>query len=102
MPRFRRLSVLVLALVLASSLAAAAPRRPAWKPPAASASAETVVARLWEWLTAVWTKAGCILDPNGGCTNSAGSAPSPEGRGEAGCGIDPREEDCIIDPNGGS
>jgi hypothetical protein len=62
--------------------------------------------QLWSLLTELWSEAGCIIDPHGGC--GTGSGPL----GEAGCGLDPHgvcgggaqgsftEAGCGIDPYG--
>ncbi len=97
MPRFRRLSALVLTLVLASSVAMAAPRptaEPSRKGPAVSAvRAEVLMARFWGWLTGAWTKAGCGSDPDG--TGAPGGTPVPPGdHADIGCGIDPDGTPC--------
>jgi hypothetical protein len=95
MSRFRRLAALVLVLVLASSVAMAAPRPKADSSrgkPAAAALADTLVTRLWDWLTAALTKVGCGIDPNG-CPNGSQIAPAEE-QLEEGCGSDPNGRPC--------
>jgi hypothetical protein len=42
----------------------------------------------WEWWRSVWTKAGCIIDPNGN------PACSPTNSADAGCTIDPSGGPC--------
>ena len=90
MPRFRRLAAIVLVLTLTSSWALAQPRHEGgvqWEPAARAGALEAVFSRLLGWLTAVWTKEGCGLDPNGACT--AGSAAPPTSPNvDAGCGLD--------------
>jgi hypothetical protein len=93
MSRFRILAGFALVLVLSAS-AGAEPRRSA-EPPremAASAEAETLVSRLWQWLAAIWTKEGCGIDPGGRCGVSP-STPAPPNQ-EAGCVIDPGGSPC--------
>jgi hypothetical protein len=69
------------------------------------------LSRLWEWLTAGWTKEGCGSDPDGQCNVASGvpagcgSDPSGvcvEGAGaastKAGCGSDPGGSPCTGNP----
>jgi hypothetical protein len=92
MPPFRRLAAFSLALALASSLASAAPRDvqpPRGKTAVAAAPADTLLTRLWGRLIGAWTKAGCIIDPDGRCLGDSGTMTAPP------------EEGCAIDPSGG-
>ena len=89
----RMLPVVLVAVALSTPFAWGAPRdvvRPG-----------NLLYELWGTLTAIWANAGCILDPNGGCT-----APGTD----EGCIIDPHgrcaatefiDAGCIADPNGG-
>jgi hypothetical protein len=53
------------------------------------------LSRLWEWLTAGWTKAGCISDPRGACiAGSPAGAPTTK----EGCGSDPGGSPCTGKP----
>jgi len=94
MSRFRRLAAFTLALVLASSLAMAAPRHGVSSPKAAagSSTAEMLFSHLWGWLTGMWSKEGCVIDPNGHCKPGSGTTVAPPG--------DSGDEGCIIDPSG--
>jgi hypothetical protein len=127
MPRqpFTRAFLLGLALALAAPAAWAAPQRHE-----APASAWSLVAQLWQTLTASWLDSGCSLDPDGRCAKAAapdsGCSLDPSGRcagkplssaiGESGCTVDPDgrcarggttqpsatiEHGCSVDPNGG-
>jgi hypothetical protein len=71
------------------------------------------LASLWGWLSHVWAKNGCMIDPNGPCLPATGSIPAPPAGADDGCGIDPSgrcqsapnplpaaENGCGIDPNG--
>ncbi len=57
-----------------------------------------LLSQLWHSLTAIWAKAGCIIDPHhGGCTTTdvtplhgPDEVPAPSA-----------DEGCIIDPHGG-
>lgn len=94
MPRFRRLAAFALVLGLTSSWVLAAPRhetrRSRGEITAAASPASLLLSRVWEWLSAVGSKAGCIIDPSGGCVGKPGTAPPPP----AGCGIDPGGSPC--------
>ncbi|HEX5715102.1 MAG TPA: hypothetical protein VF179_03015 [Thermoanaerobaculia bacterium] len=76
----------LLAVTLAAALAAGQP---------------SVLDQVWSLLTAAWSDAGCIMDPDGRC------APAP--RTDEGCGMDPSgrclptpraDVGCGMDPNG--
>lgn len=88
---------------------------PAWgaNPERQTRSAMDLLDRLWGALTGIWAEAGCIIDPNGGCTPVSAAPGTDEG-----CILDPNggcaavqaeppspapatDEGCIIDPNGG-
>lgn len=47
--------------------------------------------RLWSFLQGSWTKAGCMIDPNGkeGCHIDPNGAQTPIDQPKAGCHIDP-------------
>jgi hypothetical protein len=97
MPRTTQTAlVLCLALSTAPLLAAPGPqtqphRAVAVKRAAAPASA---VNQLWDHLVALWSAAGCVIDPNGiPCVAANSNATSP---------LPPTEEGCVIDPNGAS
>lgn len=91
----RTFGAFLLAVALALPSAEAAPRQ--------AAADRTLAGALWNLLSMAWTKAGCILDPDG--------AP---GSGKAGCILDPNgvngsdsilppggaKEGCLIDPSG--
>ena len=76
--KIRTFGAFLLAVALALPAAEAAPRR--------AAADRTITSALWSLVSAAWTKAGCILDPNG-CAGEA--TPS-----------DFNKEGCILDPNG--
>lgn len=102
-------SRIFLVFVLAAALSAS----PVWAEPQATAEGRPArlaeagaLSQLWSLLTELWSDAGCIIDPYGGCTAGAGPL------GEEGCGLDPHgvcgdaprgsstEEGCGIDPYG--
>ncbi len=72
-------------------------------------------AQWWSFLSSLWEKEGCGLDPHGACKAGSSDANSQEGKN--GCIIDPNggckpetegsedpaqtKEGCIIDPHGG-
>jgi hypothetical protein len=90
-------SFLILVIVAAVSTPSAwgAPRRLP-----SEISPFDIFAWAWHSLAAVWSEAGCILDPHGGCATD---------QTDGGCGIDPHggcatlatDEGCAIDPHGG-
>ncbi|HVR99169.1 MAG TPA: hypothetical protein VMW27_21295 [Thermoanaerobaculia bacterium] len=98
MPQSLRRSVsapVVLAVLFVLVLPAATEAAPQQTP--------TITGSLWSLFTAIWTKAGCLIDPDG----------TPEAA-KAGCLIDPSglngsdsstslaqdKEGCLIDPDG--
>lgn len=84
-------------VVLAVCLALGAPWAWASERRTETASVETgratlgdagVLRHLWNLLTAVWSEAGCTVDPlGGGCVEDSGPEASPAG--DEGCAIDP-------------
>jgi len=78
-------SVVVLLLILA----VAAPLTAAPIQHSGAARFETTgpLASLWSWLSHVWAKNGCMIDPSGRCLS--GAAPAPTAGGDNGCCIDP-------------
>jgi hypothetical protein len=94
MSRVRWFLTFFLAFVLISSLAMAAPHHAANPPkaPAVSATAEMLFSHLWGWITGVWTKEGCGIDPSGQCKPGSGTTVAPPG--------DSVDAGCIIDPGG--
>jgi hypothetical protein len=77
----------------------------AWNEPAS---------KLFALFSRLWAKAGCMIDPHGGCSTNGATTPPAET--EVGCGIDPHggcgtsgtattsaatDEGCMIDPHGG-
>jgi hypothetical protein len=97
------------AFAAAVCLVLAAP--PCWAAgPRALPSAPDFTTRLWSLITSLWSDAGCIADPNGGCANQQAEPPAVQL--DEGCIIDPHgvcgsqqveqvDEGCIADPNGG-
>jgi hypothetical protein len=84
---FRRKTVLLLlvAVLAAPWISAAAQTRPA----SVSASAPLdLFSSAWRFLTRLWTKEGCRIDPNGLCVPQL-AQPLPEPRAGEGCRIDP-------------
>lgn len=116
-------SRIVLAIVFAAALSVS----PVWAEPQAAAPVGAFN-QLWSLLAELWSEAGCIIDPHGGCGGGAagsqaeaGCVADPHGGcgdaptvsfAEAGCGIDPygcpgtrntpnADAGCGIDPHGG-
>jgi len=113
MPRIPRL---VLALLLAAALATTAAwadgPRPASRGSSITTSAPAdILAHLWIFLTGLWSKNGCEVDPHGNCLPGTGSA-TPTGKN--GCHVDPSgqclpgtgsatptaDNGCHVDPDG--
>jgi hypothetical protein len=89
----RTFALLVVSLVLTAPLCEAASRGRASRISPASAHLG-----IWTWVTSIWAKAGCGLDPGGLCATNPTSqplAPVPSGSSlDAGCGIDPGGSPC--------
>lgn len=77
----RAVLLLVLTLIVAAPIQAAGP---AGNPPAESA-AKSILTQVWDFLTGVWARSGCDIDPNGRCV----PPPSPTIEIDSGCDIDP-------------
>jgi len=86
MPRPRRnlAALLLAATLLVPWSASAAPLSPAELRTASPALEQ----RFWNLLTELWTEAGCIIDPSGGCAGAQSTAAPPDLL-DLGCGIDP-------------
>ncbi|HEX4960020.1 MAG TPA: hypothetical protein VF173_04220 [Thermoanaerobaculia bacterium] len=83
-------------LLLLLALFAAVPFVSAAAPPDRAVSYEAgrfvsppLFSRLWSWLTAIWEKNGCGIDPHGNCLPGTGAAPAPLPTAAKGCSIDP-------------
>ncbi|HVG07426.1 MAG TPA: hypothetical protein VNM67_06955 [Thermoanaerobaculia bacterium] len=48
-----------------------------------------LVSRAWSFLTSLWSKTGCQIDPSGRCASSTAPLPPPTGPSDIGCNIDP-------------
>ena len=101
----RRIGVLLLILAVAAPLAAA----PIHRPRQARSEGVSPLSTVWSWLTIVWTKNGCMIDPHGSCLPGTGSTTAPPAATDNGCGIDPwgrcnsaasADNGCAIDPGG--
>lgn len=96
----RRFAVLVLSLALATPLCEAASRGSAPDHAGRTSPASFQLLGVWEWVTSLWAKAGCGIDPNGACAPSPtppghSAVPAPSGSSaDAGCGIDPGGRTC--------
>jgi hypothetical protein len=99
----RKASVLLVAVLLATTAVSAAPLRahPALMP-------IDPLAQLWNVLTSLWTKNGCSADPDGRClsgstvTTDNGCSVDPSGRclpGASATTVTPKNG-CQVDPNG--
>ena len=89
----RTFAVLVVSLALTTPLCEAASRSRASRN-----SPAFIHLGIWAWVTSLWAKAGCSLDPGGLCATNPRSqplAPVPSGSSlDAGCGIDPGGSPC--------
>lgn len=101
----RRIGVLLLTLAVAAPLTAA----PVHRPGQARSEAVAPLSTVWSWLTNVWAKNGCLIDPHGSCLSGTGSTTAPPAATDNGCGIDPwgrcnsaatNDNGCGIDPHG--
>lgn len=110
MPRSQSIRLAAIILV-----AAAVSAPPVWgeprRLPAESFSLE-IFARVWNSVMSIWSGAGCIIDPHGGCgsgqaaTSDAGCGADPHGGcatagGEVFIPLPTTDSGCKIDPNGG-
>jgi len=101
-PLSRKASVLLVALLLATTAVSAAPprTRPALIP-------MDPLAQLWSFLTSLWTENGCQVDPSGQClpgtvTSKNGCSVDPDGRclpGTSSTTVTPKNG-CQVDPDG--
>jgi|SRR5215203_2090458 len=48
-----------------------------------------LVSHAWSFLTSLWSKSGCQIDPNGRCLTGPAPLPLPTNQSDAGCNIDP-------------
>jgi hypothetical protein len=48
-----------------------------------------LVSRAWSFLTSLWSKTGCQIDPDGRCASSTVPQPLPTDQSDVGCNIDP-------------
>jgi hypothetical protein len=79
-----RASLTKAVLLLVLTLLLVAPIQAAGSQPADSA-AKGILAQVWDFLTGVWARNGCDIDPSGRCV----SRPSPTSEIDNGCNIDP-------------
>jgi len=85
---FRRLAAFVLILALAAPWAVAGePRLRSLPRAAAEPAAAGFFTTLWGLMTALWSDAGCHLDPFGRCLDDLGGTAS--GQADNGCRADP-------------
>jgi len=93
MPRnrlFRSLFVLIVAALLCAPSAWAAPNR--------ELHTFDIFAHLWSTVSALWAKAGCMIDPHGSCLPSAKEGCNLDPHG--GCAPPSAKEGCMLDPHG--
>ena len=92
----RRIATLALGALLAVPWAVRAGERHPAAPRGAQAAAPVpagLLGRLWGSLEALWSEAGCTVDPDGArCASHAQGAGTP---------VSPAPAGCTIDPNGG-
>ena len=112
-PSARSVVLLLLVLFVAAPFASAAasPDRTV-RSATGRSEAPALFSWLMSWLTGVWEKNGCMIDPSGRCLQGTGAAPTPPAAGQNnGCGIDPNglcnppalpaaDNGCGIDPHG--
>jgi hypothetical protein len=48
-----------------------------------------LVSRAWSFITSLWSKSGCQIDPDGRCANGPAPLPPPTDHSDIGCNIDP-------------
>ncbi len=119
-PVVARLTLLTLLILLAIALptswaAAAGTRVPsaAW---GAALSPPDLLLQAWSLLGRLWADTGCHIDPSGHCVPAAGQPVVPQGRTDEGCHLDPNghcapaavrrvpkvrtDTGCNIDPGG--
>jgi len=105
----RRKTVVVLfllaALLTTAPWASAAPRHGGGRPARASVvgAIPDVLVQAWRFLTGIWNKEGCHIDPNGRCVTNAvdtGCHIDPDGRCITMAAPLPAKEGCHIDPDG--
>jgi len=87
-PLILRVVALLLVLTVTVPLAAAAAHQSSHRSDDSGFDAAAPIARLWSWLTAVWEKNGCMIDPNGRCLPGTGAAPAPPAGTDNGCALD--------------
>jgi hypothetical protein len=90
----RRKTVVVLfllAALLTAPWASAAPRHGGGRPARASVvgAIPDVLVQAWRFLTGIWNKEGCHIDPNGLCVTMTAPISSPLSSVDTGCNIDP-------------
>jgi len=77
-PLARSVVLLLLVLFVAAPFAsAAAPPGRIVRSAAGRFEASNLLSRLMSWLTGVWEKNGCMIDPGGRCLSGTGAAPAP-------------------------
>ncbi len=86
------LAVLAVSLILASPLQGAAPRSSAPERASRTSPASRHLPGLWDWLTSLWAKAGCCIDPGGLCAPAAN--PPASSNTDEGCSLDPGGKPC--------
>jgi hypothetical protein len=90
---FRTFALLVVSVALTTPLCEAASRGRASRPAPASTHLG-----IWTWVTSLWAKNGCSIDPGGLCATNPTShslAPVPSGSSlEEGCSLDPGGRTC--------
>lgn len=86
---FKAVALLLLLIVLPWTAAAEPPHRIAGasKPYHGSSSVAAPLNSLWKWLTSLWDKNGCMIDPDGRCIS--GAAPAQPTSTDNRCGLDP-------------
>jgi hypothetical protein len=109
----RKTILLLLIAVLAAAPWASAAGGPAVPGPAAvfAYAQLDLFSSAWRFLTSLWSKEGCAIDPDGRCAPGAFQQSPSTIKTDSGCAIDPNghcltrpanqsDSGCHIDPNG--
>jgi hypothetical protein len=88
--RHKVVVLLLLTVVLATPGAFAGHRLERPRPvKIAELAPQALVSRAWSFFTSLWSKTGCHVDSNGGCTSDPAPLPPPMDQSDIGCNIDP-------------
>lgn len=88
-PLARRVAALLIVLAATVPLAATAASHRSVPRSSDDQFATAPIAWVWSWLTSIWEKNGCMIDPSGRCLLGTGIVPTLPAGTDNGCGIDP-------------